>query len=570
MRLKLWKQVNLNLLLPVLIASAIILYAVYNLGTISNRINFIKIADDINLTLLELRRYEKNILLFKEEGNIKNFYEYLKQLEVKVRNAEHEIVEEINKLNYRPLMEDIKTYKESADSLITSVKVEQKLLEDIRPLGRHIEKNAARKEMALELRRYEKNYIIYREQQAVDKLHQMTKELIRGQPSLSGPVKQYLKAFDSLTENESLKERLVEKMRHSGRAIEKITMDFANKKRIAIDRTISTSRKLLIASFIFLIVSTCVVACLFSANLVRTLKTIERSFGRLKSGDFTHGIDLNTGSAPKEITSFVKAYNQTINNLGASRAELENTLKKLEHVNKELVEKQDELVEKRKLTAMRLLASEIAHEINNPLSSLTTFLGMFYEDMQADNIKKEAIELMLKEVNRCQVVLRELGDFARKEPLKFKEVNPAELINEVIDIVSEQNRQCGINLTASLNGLPEKAVLDPVLIYQALINILTNAYRFTPSGGNIDVQGNTENNNMVIVVKDTGNGIGENDLPHIFEPFFSTRKDVGGSGLGLAITKKIIERHKGSIHVESKPGKGTVFKIKLPVNQELQ
>ena len=73
MRLKLWKQVNLSLLLPVLIASAVILYAVYNLGTISNRIKFIEIADDINLTLLELRRYEKNILLFHEDENVTMF-----------------------------------------------------------------------------------------------------------------------------------------------------------------------------------------------------------------------------------------------------------------------------------------------------------------------------------------------------------------------------------------------------------------------------------------------------------------------------------------------------------------
>jgi len=276
---------------------------------------------------------------------------------------------------------------------------------------------------------------------------------------------------------------------------------------------------------------------------------------------------LNTDSAPEEITSFIKTYNQTIDKLGASRAELENTLKKLERANKELIEKQDELVENRKLTAMRLLASEIAHEINNPLSSLTTFLSMFYEDMQTDETKKEALTLMLKEVNRCQALIRELGDFARKEPLKFKEVNPTDLITEAADIVREQNRDCNIILTSSLNSLPKKAVLDPVLIYQALVNILTNAYQFTPCDGSIEIEGYTEGNTMTILIKDTGTGINEKNLPYIFEPFFSTRKEIGGSGLGLAITRKIIERHNGSIQVESKLDKETVFKIKLPIEQ---
>lgn len=567
MRLKLWKQVLLSLLLPTFIASAIILYAVYNLDTIFHRINFIEKADDINITLLELRRYEKNILLFKEEENIKKFYEYLQELEHKVRAAENEILEEINKMAYKPLLSDIKTYKESVDSLISSVKTEQKLEEDIRPLGRIIENKAASKATALDLRRYEKNYIIYREQKAVDKLHQIAKELVRTQPELSAPVRNYMKAFDSLVGIEFLKENSVEKIRYSGRAIEKATKEFSRKKRNVIDTTISTSKKLLVGSFIFLIVSTCIVGCLLSTNVVKTLNTVEKSFGRLKDGDFTKGIDLNTYRAPEEIISFVKTYNQTIGKLGASRAELEHTLKKLEDANKELVEKQDELVEAKKLTAMRLLASEIAHEINNPLSSLTIFLRMFYEDMKTDDAKKEALELMLNEVSRCQSLIRELADFAKKEPMKFKEINPAELIREAAGIVREQNRGCNINLGYSLNSLPEKAMLDPVLIYQALVNILINAYQFTPCDGRIDIEGYTEGNTMTILIRDTGTGINEKNLPYIFEPFFSTRKEIGGSGLGLAITKKIIERHNGSIQVESKLDKETVFKIKLPVEQ---
>ena len=565
MPLKLWQQVNLSLLLPVLIASAIILYAVYNLGTISKRVDFIESADDINLTLLELRRYEKNILLFNEEANVKKFHEYLDQLDRNIRNAEKQIVEGINKRNYKPLLKDIETYKEAVRKLIYSMETEQRLLEAIRPLGRLIEAKALRKEMALELRRHEKNYIIYKERAAVDKLHRLAKEMLAGQPGLSLALTQYSKVFNSLTQNEALKEDLIEQMRRSGRAIEKITLEFSQKKRNAIDRTIAASRKMLLASFLFLVATTSIVACLFSMNVVRTLRAMEMSFARLKSGDFAHGINIGDDNAPAEILSFAKAYNQTIDDLGRSKTDLENTLKKIEVINRELISRQDELVEARKLSAMRLLSSEIVHEINNPLSSLTTFLSIFYEDMTADDPRKETLSLMMNEAARCQSILRELVEFASREPLQLKTVNPMDLIREAVEIVGRQNGNCGITVATSFEGLPDKALLDTVLFGQALINILTNAYQVTPCGGSIEIHGYGEGDSMIIDVKDRGPGIPKENLPYIFEPFFSTRKELGGTGLGLAISKKIMERHSGNIHVESRAGEETVFRMKLPV-----
>lgn len=565
MRLKLWKQVNFSLLLPVLLASAVIMYAVYNLGTISNRIKFIEIADDINLTLLELRRYEKNILLFHEDENVTMFYKYLELIDNKVLEAENEIVKRSSRLDYKSLQEDIKTYKDAANSLILNLKDEKKLLDDIRPLGRLVEKNALHKEIALELRRYEKNYIIYREQSAMDNMERISKKLLRIQPGIAVPFTTYKKAFDSLVRNESRKNELINKLRDSGREIQTLTMEFAKMKRSMIDNTISTARQLLLGSFIFLIVSTIVVAYQFSSNVVKVLKSIEKTFTLLKAGDFTHGIDLNSGSAPDEIYSFVKAYNQTIEDLGSSKAELENTLKKIGDTNKELIEKQDALVEARKFTAMRLLASEIAHEINNPLSSLTTFLGLCYEEMPADDPKKENITLMLKEVTRCRSVLRELAEFAKKEPLKLKEVDPAALLKDAISVVRRQNEKSSVSLTAFCSELPQKILLDPVLIHQALVNILNNAYQFTNTGSSIDIEGYVDCDAMVIEIKDSGAGISEENLPYVFEPFFSTRKELGGSGLGLAITKKIIERHYGSVKVESRIDKETVFTIRLPL-----
>ncbi len=564
MRLKLWQQVLFILLTPVLIAAAVIFFEFRNLMTIDKKITLIEIADDINITLLELRRYEKNIMLFKEDENLKIFKENLEALEMKVGRMENEIVSGLSKINYKSLTENIRLYEESSNALVSRVKKGQKLIEDIRPLGRIIENKASDRKTALEIRRHEKNYLIYKEQEAINKLRRAAKELIKAQPEIVVPMEVYLKSFDSLIENDLSKDNLSNKMRHYAREIEKITMELSRKKRSDIDKIIAQAKISFFASFAFLIIATTIVGCLMSINLVKTMKIIEKSFKRLAKGDFVHHIDIE---APDEIGSFVTTYNNTIKKLGESRDELEHTLKKIEAANKELVERQEELVEARKLTAMRLMASEIAHEINNPLSSLATFLGMFYEDMQADVMKKEALTLMLREVNRCQVVLKELADFAREEKVKLKEVNPAKLLSEAIDIINQQNRDRRINLKASLNDLPAKVLLDPVLIYQALVNVLSNAFQFTPPSGTIDVKGYTEGDIMTIVISDTGAGIPEENLSDVFEPFFSTRKESGGSGLGLAITRKIIERHNGSIHIKSKLGEGTVLTIKLPIGE---
>jgi len=567
MRLKLWKQVNLSMLIPVLIATAIILYAVYNLGTISKRIKFIEIADDINLTLLELRRYEKNILLFHEDKNIEMFNAYLEQIDKAIQAAEKEIIEKSSRLNFSILQDNMRIYRDTAKSLAAVIRTDQKLLDDIRPIGRLIEKSATKKEMALELRRWEKNYIIYRELKALDKVKQMANDLARVQPQLDSSILSYLKVFDSFVKNEILKNELIEKMRSSGRSMQTLTMEFSERKRTAIDRTISSSQRLLLASLVFLIVSTSVVARLFSSSIVTALSILGSTLERLRSGDYTRGIKLDPRSAPAEIISFAAAYNQTVEALGASKVELEETLIKLKETNKELIEKQDALVEARKFTAMRLLASEIAHEINNPLSSLAVFLGICNEEMMADDPKKETIELMLKEVNRCISVLAELVEFARKEPLKLKEVNPSALLRDAIKVVCRQHDKSGVNLTAFCSELPEKVLLDPVLIHQALVNILNNAYQFTDPGGSIDIEGFVDCSDMVIEIKDSGSGISEENLPYIFEPFFSTRKELGGAGLGLALTRKIIERHIGTIHVASSSNNETVFTIRLPIDK---
>jgi signal transduction histidine kinase len=565
---KLWKHVLLSLLLPGVFALGITLYAIYNVDKISHRVTLIEVADDINLNLLELRRYEKNILLLYEESNVRTFYQYLAQIEERTNARKGEILAVLSPLEYDALFDAYRAYRDAAVGIIRGVELKKKLLEDIRPLGRAVEQAARSREQALELRRYEKNYIIYGEPLAIAEQHRIARAMLAGQPGIEGPLGKYLAVVEDVIENQAIKDAYVAKIREAGRQIGTITTKFSAREREGIKQTINASKTLFIGSFVLLLSSIGAVALLLTRNVLGSLKAVEHSFNYLADGDFSHDVEVSATNLPDEVLSFIRAYNRTVHRLGAVQGELRLTLNKLAEANQELEERQDELVEARKTSAMRLLASEIAHEINNPLSSVAVFLGTFYEDLGSDDAGKANVAIMLNEVRRCQTVLRELVDFARREPLSLKEVQPARLVKEAIDAVTAHHRKEGVGLTVALAGLPEKALLDPVLIYQALVNILANAFQFSPPGGTIDVRGAGDGESFTLTITDRGVGIPPENLAHVFRPFFTTRKELGGSGLGLAITKKIVERHHGRIQVASTPGVETVFTLVLPVSQE--
>lgn len=572
-RRNLWRTVVLGLLAPFVVAGAIVTYNLLRLETVERRITHLERADDINLTLLELRRYEKNILLFRDEGDVRSFFEHLGTLRRHVRSIENDALSAMSGGTYRSLVEALGQYEKAARALVEGVATQQRLEGDIRPLGRALEKATAHPQLAFEIRRSEKNYLIYREPEAVKKLRARVDDLARMQPSVAPVLKAYLGTFDAIVGNREEKERALDAMRSRGREIQKIAMELSGWERKDIDHTLSMSKRLSVASLIFLAVSLYAVGYLFSRRVRTTLHRVEEALAGLESGSFAH-ISVDGVQPPAEIASLISTYNHTIDALGASRAELERNkaeleanMERLEEVNREIVERQDEIIEARKLSAMRLLASEIAHEVSNPLSSLILSLGVMVEDVPPDDPRREKLGLLLAEATRCQQIVTELVSFAKKEALAFRTVDPARLVSDAIEVVQRQNRARQVALVTSLGGLPSSAVVDPILIQQAFVNVIANAFQSTPDGGRVEVRGLAERDCMTFTIRDDGCGISSEDLAHVFEPFFSTRKNGGGSGLGLAITQKIIERHHGTIRARSKPGE-TVFTIELPIERE--
>jgi PAS domain S-box-containing protein len=220
-----------------------------------------------------------------------------------------------------------------------------------------------------------------------------------------------------------------------------------------------------------------------------------------------------------------------------------------------------------KMASIGRLAAGVAHEINNPLTTILTSALLIQEDIDSEDPNYQELQTIADEALRCRKIVSSLLDFARQsKPVKEKH----DLNGVVTESVVLTRKQAAFNDVAVEESLPEDLPLinmDKDQIEQALINLILNAIEATDPGGKVAVESSfvPEAEAVELTVSDSGKGIPEENIGRIFDPFFTTRES--GTGLGLAITHGIIEQHGGTIEVESKPGHGTRFTIRLPLDQ---
>jgi len=216
-----------------------------------------------------------------------------------------------------------------------------------------------------------------------------------------------------------------------------------------------------------------------------------------------------------------------------------------------------------KLKAVATLASGMAHEIKNPLTPIKTFSEQLPSRLDDKEFLLKFSRIISKEVDRIDNLVQQLLNFAKPAPPQLKQVNIHQLIEQTLELLNNDLIRHKISLNTSFENKNILIRLDPQQIKQALLNIFLNAIDAMPEGGLLSVNTSTQSNKLCITITDTGKGISPEDIKHIFDPFFS-KKDHG-TGLGLSITHEIIKNHNGKIFAESELGKGTVFKIELPI-----
>lgn len=226
-----------------------------------------------------------------------------------------------------------------------------------------------------------------------------------------------------------------------------------------------------------------------------------------------------------------------------------------------------------RLASLGRLVASVCHEINNPITSIVTFNKLILSDIRENRIDGERIKeierflgLSVREALRCGEIVKNLLTFARQKNVEAKRIDLADVVDTILLLVDHQLELAGIAREVDLPPSGCTVWGDGAQIQQCIMNLVFNAIDAMPQGGTVRVAGGFEEQNDMIwlSISDTGHGIGAEELPHIFEPFYSTKTEGKGVGLGLSMVYGIIREHNGTIEVDSEMGKGSTFRINLP------
>jgi two-component system NtrC family sensor kinase len=224
------------------------------------------------------------------------------------------------------------------------------------------------------------------------------------------------------------------------------------------------------------------------------------------------------------------------------------------------------LVQAEKLAALGQLAAGVAHELNNPITAVIANTQLLQRELDPGHVDMESVELIEQAGKRAQRVVRALLDFARQEAEEFHLVDVNLTIQQALSLVERQWKRAKVELVRDLSEDLLEVEGNADHLQGVWLNLLVNAHdALEGEPGKVIVRSRKQNSFVVVTVEDDGVGIESQDLKRIFEPFFTTKAPGKGTGLGLATSFRIVEQHMGKIEVDSNPGSGTVFTVRLPI-----
>ncbi len=311
-----------------------------------------------------------------------------------------------------------------------------------------------------------------------------------------------------------------------------------------------------------------VIAISVSRRISRPIHAMAEAAQQVAQGDYSRKVPVESDD---EVGYLADSFNTMTSELEQTHAELqgwaENMERKVEERTAELKAMQGQLIQTEKMAAIGKLAAGVAHEINNPLTGVLTNSSLMLKDLPEDDARREDLQTIVNETLRCRKIVKGLLDFARQTTPQKQELNLNRVIEDVLALVRNQASFRDIRIMLDLDDALPPVMADGDQMRQVVLNIVLNAAdAMMPNGGELRIESRThrERRCALIRISDTGTGIPEEIRDRLFEPFFTTKKT--GTGLGLAIAYGIVERHKGTLEVESTVGRGTSFTILLPVD----
>jgi signal transduction histidine kinase len=413
------------------------------------------------------------------------------------------------------------------------------------------------REIVLEIRRYEKNYLLYGLEEDLRQNQAYTQKALEVLATIVPEVrnlrvasqmdifKSDLIAYQGLMARlaKTREKGLEEQLRARGKALVDLSVQLVAFERRRILEIITTLKTQLLISVVVFLAFMGFLIYIVSRKIIRPLRVIENTTKRIAQGDFKPLPVLDTRDETQRV---VEAFNRMV-------AELER--------------RQDQLVQGKKMSSLGVLTAGIAHQLNNPLNNISTSCQIILEEL--DQADLEFIRKMLtnveQEVSRARDIVKGLLEFSRVREFSLKPIPLEDVVKRSIRLISSQVPP-GIDL---VDDVPWNLILelDAQRMQEVFLNLLMNAIQAIkeiPGEIRVSAAPDPERHEAVITIEDTGVGIPKDELDRVFDPFYTTKEVGVGTGLGLSIVYGIIEKHQGHIAVESREGEGTRFTIRMP------
>ncbi len=236
---------------------------------------------------------------------------------------------------------------------------------------------------------------------------------------------------------------------------------------------------------------------------------------------------------------------------------------RVEQKTRELEKAHAEIVQAEKLATLGHLAGGMAHEIRNPLNSISLFAQILTSGIGEEAERLDYAQKILGEVDRIDGILVQLLATSKRPRFELQQIFVAQTIERTLDSFGQQVKSQKVTVECDFEKIPPPIVADPLEIEQIFSNLFLNSLQAMPDGGTLRIFLTHDDTEMRIDVSDTGGGIPEENLGKVFEPFFTTKSK--GTGFGLSVVLRIVRTYGGTIRVESRPGEGTTFHIRLPL-----
>jgi two-component system NtrC family sensor kinase len=288
----------------------------------------------------------------------------------------------------------------------------------------------------------------------------------------------------------------------------------------------------------------------FSRWLIRPVRDLAEGMDRVARGDLSYKVRIYSTD---ELGTLARAFNLMVKDIQERDIRLrEMTEERLSQVEKQI--------------SLGRVAAGVAHEINNPLTSVLSLSILVLRSLPEGDRRRQDLEIVVEETTRCRDIVRNLLDFARERPPEMRVVDLHQVIRDTLVLTSKYEGMDRIRTRTELAAEALHVRGDPKQLQQVLTNLITNAGEAIGERGEIVISTDEDSSGGFVVtrIRDNGKGIPKENLQRIFEPFFTTKGTGKGTGLGLSVTLGIVRKHDGSIDIESTEGQGTTVTILLP------